>query len=132
MVQPISIALLLIGHAGYGVFMHKEMLAAQYATVGLSGFPGGVGALVPGIGWFEMLLGVVVLIAPLPALLLFIFIWKIATEMLYPVSGAPFWEFIERGGSYGAPLALFLLTTRGTALRPVEGGMKMTAKEGVA
>ena len=132
MVLRISTALLLIGHAGYGAFMHKQMLAAQYISVGLTGFPGGIGALVPGIGWFEMLLGVAVLLAPVPPLLLFIFLWKVATEMLYPVSGAPFWEFIERGGSYGAPLALFLLTTRRTALHPAEGGMKMAAKEGVA
>ena len=132
LVLRIATALLLIGHAGYGAFMHKQMLASQYAAVGLSGFPGGVGALVPGIGWFEMVLGVAVLIAPLPPLLLFIFLWKVATELLYPVSGAPFWEFVERGGSYGAPLALFLITARRTASDPVRGGMKMAAKEGVA
>ncbi len=131
-VLRITTALLLIGHAGYGAFVHKQMLATQYAAVGLSGFPGGVGALVPGIGWFEMLLGVAVLIAPLPPLLLFIFLWKVGTELLYPVSGAPFWEFIERGGSYGAPLALFLLTRRRTVSHPVRGEMKVAAKEGVA
>lgn len=128
MVLRISTALLLIGHAGYGAFMHKEMLAAQYSAVGLSGFPGGVGALVPGIGWFEMLLGVAVLIAPLPPLLLFIFLWKIATEMLYPMSGAPFWEFIERGGSYAAPLALLFITIRRGVQLPTGGRVKMTAK----
>ncbi|HEY6221808.1 MAG TPA: hypothetical protein VIX13_04660, partial [Candidatus Eisenbacteria bacterium] len=88
--------------------------------------------LVPGIGWFEMLLGAAVLVAPLPALLLFIFAWKVATEMLYPVSGAPFWEFIERGGSYGAPLALFFLTSRRAARDPIGGGMKVAAREGFA
>lgn len=131
-VLRITTALLLIGHGGYGAFMHKQMLADQYATVGLSGLPGGLGALVPGIGWFEILLGAAVLVAPLPALLLFVFAWKVGTEILYPVSGAPFWEFIERGGSYGAPLALFLLTTRRPASDPVRGEMRMAAKEGVA
>jgi hypothetical protein len=132
MVLRISTGLLLIGHAGFGAFMHKQMLAAQYAAVGLSGFPGGVGALVPGIGWFELFLGAAVLVAPLPALLLFIFAWKVVTEMLYPASGAPFWEFVERGGSYGAPLALFFLTTRRAARDPIGGGMKVAAREGVA
>jgi hypothetical protein len=132
MVLRVSTGLLLIGHAGFGAFMHKEMLATQYAAVGLSGFPGGVGALVPGIGWFELVLGVAVLVAPLPALLLFIFAWKVGTEMLYPASGAPIWEWIERGGSYAAPLALFFLTTRRAARDPIGGGMKVAAREGVA
>jgi hypothetical protein len=131
-VLRITTALLLIGHGGYGAFMHKEMLASQYATVGLSGMPGGLGTLVPGIGWFEMVLGAAVLVAPIPALLLFIFAWKVATEMLYPVSGAPFWEFVERGGSYGAPLALFFLISRRAARDPIGGRMKMAAREGVA
>ena len=128
----VTTALLLIGHGGYGAFVQKQMLADQYAAVGLSAVPGGLGSLVPGIGWFEILLGMAVLVAPLPALLLFIFAWKVATEMLYPASGAPFWEFIERGGSYGAPLALFFLKSRRAARDPVEGRMKVVAREGVA
>lgn len=132
MILRVTTALLLIGHGGYGAFMHKQMLASQYLAVGLRDVPGGVVAfLVPGIGWFEIVLGVVVLLAPLPALLLFIFAWKVATEMLYPMSGSPFWEFIERGGSYGAPLALFFLTSRRAARDPVGGSMKVAAREGV-
>jgi hypothetical protein len=35
------------------------------------------------------------------------------------MSGSPFWEWIERGGSYVAPLALFLTQVRGkTAVEP--------------
>ena len=132
MILRISLALLIIGHAGYGAFMQKKMLADQYATAGLSGFPGGVAALVPSIGWFEMLLGAVVLVAPLPPLLLFVFVWKVATELLYPVSGAPFWEWIERGGSYAAPLALFVLMTRSKMPSLVGSGSKMVAGEGTA
>jgi hypothetical protein len=37
---------------------------------------------------------------------LFVFAWKLGTEALRPLAGEPIWEFIERGGSYGAPLAL--------------------------
>jgi len=127
----ITTALLLIGHGGYGAIVHKQMLAGQYLSAGLAGVPGGLGAFVAGVGWFEMLLGAAVLVAPVPALLLFIFAWKVATEMLYPVSGAPFWEFIERGGSYGAPLALFFITSRRAARDPIGGGMKVAAREGV-
>jgi len=41
--------------------------------------------------------------------LLFVFAWKLATEAFRPLAGEPIWEFIERGGSYGAPLALLWL-----------------------
>jgi hypothetical protein len=41
--------------------------------------------------------------------------WKIATEMLFPLTGDSLWEFVERGGSYGAPLALLLLQRIGSA-----------------
>ncbi len=34
------------------------------------------------------------------------FVWKVGTELLRPMVGEPTWEFIERGGSYAAPLAL--------------------------
>jgi hypothetical protein len=61
------------------------------------------------VGGFEIALGLAVLVDSTYALLLFVVAWKIVTESLYPISGAPFWEFIERGGSYIAPLALFFL-----------------------
>ena len=111
----ISAGLLFIGHGGFGAFMQKKMLAEQYASVGLSSFPGGASALVPMVGWFELLLGVAVILSPIPILLVLMCAWKIATELLYPASGAPWWEFIERGGSYAAPLGLLIL--RGRALR---------------
>lgn len=132
MVLRVAIALLLIGHAGYGAFMHKKMLADQYASVGFAGFPGGAAALVSSVGWFELVLGVAVLLAPLPPLLMFIFLWKIATEMLYPATGDPFWEFVERGGSYAAPLALFVLTFRRSIPSFARGGRKMAVGAGAA
>ena len=45
-------------------------------------------------------------------LLFAIFAWKIASEALFPLSGAPIWEFVERAGSYAAPLALAWLMLR--------------------
>jgi hypothetical protein len=38
---------------------------------------------------------------------------RISTELLFPWAGDSVWELIERGGSYGAPLALMLLTRVG-------------------
>ena len=45
----------------------------------------------------------------LSVVLLTVFVWKLATELLYPLSGDYIFEFIERAGSYGAPLALLAL-----------------------
>jgi hypothetical protein len=59
-----------------------------------------------------MVLAVLVLVRPRPALLLGVVCWKLGTELLYPIAGAPLWEFVERGGSYGAPLALAVLRAR--------------------
>jgi len=120
--------LLLIGHGGYGAFIQKAMLAKQYAAVGLSSMPLGLGSVVQTVGWIELLMGAAVLLAPLPALLVFIFAWKIATELLYPVTGAPFWEFVERGGSYAAPLALFFILIRRSEPKLVEHPSVVPAK----
>ena len=63
-------------------------------------------------GWFECVLGLIVLCWPMRGVLLFVFAWKLATEAFRPLAGEPIWEFIERGGSYGAPLALAWIQRR--------------------
>jgi hypothetical protein len=117
--------LLLLGHGALGALSGKELLTSQYASIGL---PADTTMIV---GWFEIALAVAVAIRPIAGLLLFISAWKIATESLFIVSGAPVWELVERGGSYAAPLALAVLVSEsyvsnaaralfGTALRGVE------------
>jgi hypothetical protein len=108
-------ALLLIGHGGYGAVMHKTMLETHYAAAGLSSLGIDPPTLVTAIGCFEIALGVAVAAMPATPLLIFVLLWKLATEMLYPIAGDPVWEFIERGGSYGAPLALAILNAARTA-----------------
>jgi hypothetical protein len=56
-----------------------------------------------------------VLLWPTRPLCLAIVGWKLFTEMLFLTSGAPIWEVVERGGSYGAPLALFVLLSYGAS-----------------
>ncbi len=98
-------ALLLIGHGGFGVVMHKDW-SAYAAVVGFDAAALRAHPLTPLAGWFECALGVLVLAWPTRSLLLFVFVWKLGTEALRPLAGEPIWEFLERGGSYGAPLAL--------------------------
>ena len=101
----VTTALLLIGHGGFDFAMGKDW-TSYAAAVGLS--PAAVAAhpLSPMAGWFECALGLTVLAWPVRGVLLFVFAWKVTTEAFRPLAGEPIWEFIERAGSYGGPLAL--------------------------
>jgi len=94
---------LLVGHGALAAVVQKPLLQHQLDAGGLSFVS------LAALGGFEIALGLTVLLDSAGWLLLFVAAWKITTELLYPISGAPFWEFIERGGSYIAPLSLFFL-----------------------
>ena len=110
----LATASLLIGHGGFGAFMHKPEWVGYFATVGIAPDTITRFALLDVGGWFEIGLGVAILARPWPGLLLFACVWKLGTEWLRPLAGEPIWEFIERGGSYAAPLALLWLQARPT------------------
>ena len=95
--------LLLFGHGALGAFAGQPALTAHYAAVGL---PGDTTVI---LGWFELALAVAVAVRPMTALLIFVAVWKLATESLFVAAGSPIWEFVERAGSYAAPLALAAL-----------------------
>jgi hypothetical protein len=103
--------LLLIGHGGFDVAMGKDW-SGYAAAVGIGPAALAAHPLRPVGGWLEIALGLAVFAWPRPGLLLFVFAWKVGTEALRPLAGEPIWEFIERGGSYGAPLALAWLQAR--------------------
>ena len=54
-------------------------------------------------------LAVAIAARPAVPLLLAAAAWKLASETLWMTSGAPWWEYMERAGSYVAPLALAAL-----------------------
>jgi hypothetical protein len=86
--------------------MGKRGIVKNYASL----FPAGVaGVMTPYVGWVETLLGLVIAFVRRPGVVLFIAMWKLATEALFLSAGAPAWEVVERGGSYAAPLALALV-----------------------
>ncbi len=111
-VLQVSTVLLLAGHGALGAITGKPIFETQYASVGL---PVGLTAAV---GWFEIGLAAAILVRPAVALLLFACAWKLGTESLWITSGAPVWEFVERAGSYAAPLALAMMTLRGSVTAP--------------
>jgi hypothetical protein len=93
----VTTAALLIGHGALAGMCRKELLLSHAA---LAGFPA------EQVGWLEIALGGLILLRPLPAFLVIAFAWKLFSESLYLVAGAPVWEFVERGGSFAAPLLL--------------------------
>jgi len=97
-----STVLLLAGHGALGM-ANKAMLTSHYAVLGL---PADTTVIV---GWFEIALAIAVAVRPMAGVLIFVCAWKLATEFLFVTAGAPIWEFVERAGSYAAPLALALL-----------------------
>ena len=107
---------LLLGHGALAAITGKTLFAAHYAALGVPA------TVVPLVGWAEMAASVLVMVLPTPALLIAVAAWKVATEVLFPLSGAPIWEFIERAGSYAAPLALALLSMHRGATTHVRGG----------
>ncbi len=103
-------ALVLIGHGAYGALLQKPQLLDQYTKVGLTSLPFIGSGFEPGLGWFEISLGLGIALRPVRALVLTAFLYKIGTELLYPLTGYPLYEFVERGFTYVAPLALFLVS----------------------
>lgn len=108
LVLRVAIALALIGHAGLGVFQQKAGLLDMYAKVGLPSTIEGI-PIAAVIGWFELTLAAAVLLKPFRTLLVFVCVYKMMMGLLHPVSGALWWEFIERGADYLAPIALILV-----------------------
>lgn len=108
LILRVSIALALIGHAGLGVFQQKAGLLAMYVRVGLPPNIEGI-PLAAVVGWFELTLAAAVLLRPFRGLLVFVCVYKIMCGLLYPISGSYWWEFIERGADYMAPIALILI-----------------------
>jgi hypothetical protein len=96
-----TVFLLLAGH-GWLNLLQKPGLLHQYAALGFSN-PAHV-ALVAGM--VEVLGGLSILVEPLRPVILLLLFWKVGTELLYPSFKA--FEWIERGGSYGSLLALWV------------------------
>lgn len=101
-VLAVTTGLLLIGHGALAFegkpLLDKHLLLFDLPPVALAAQ-----------GWIEVTLGIACLLMRSPGVLLVAFVWKVATESLWLAAGAWPWEFVERGGSYAAPLALALV-----------------------
>ena len=118
-------ASMLIGHGAFGLVLGKSNLLRFYDAIGLGGFGVPLPTLSAAIGGFEMLLGALCLQATWPVFFLFVCAWKLGTEFLHVPAQAygAWWEVLERGGSYAAPLLWlgfhWALAARGAATQGV-------------
>lgn len=114
----VTVVLLVLGHAGYGL-EGRARLAGHYGLLGWSSTSVFV------VGGFELGLAAAIASAASPLLLALTAVWKIGSELLYPLAGDPVWEFVERSGSYVAPLALGVMLVR---MRPADATAGMLAR----
>jgi hypothetical protein len=105
----LTTCLLLLGHGALGALTSKPVLTAHYASIGLHNVMVSSLTLTQVVGGLEIVLAVAVLVAPFSNLLLGVCLWKMGTETLFMTSGSLPFEWIERAGSYMAPLALYSL-----------------------
>ena len=110
-------ALLLFGHGALAV-IGKPLLVRHFDAIGL-----GTGSLTIA-GGAEIALAIAVLARPAVPLLLVVAAWKLATESLFLVAGAPAWEVVERAGSYVAPIALAMILARTRHVIRLNGGAR--------
>ena len=111
----IVVCLLFIGHGWLNV-IEKKGLLDQYAKLGFTD----VKTIAHITGALEITAAIAVLIKPSGSLLLLLFVWKAASELMYP--HYELFEWIERGGSYGCVLALyFVIKQRSVFKKQVRG-----------
>jgi hypothetical protein len=103
----IATACCFIGHGIFGVIT-KAIWCNYFALFGF----GSVVAykLMPLLGSFDILLGLIMLIIPIRIIPVWLIIWGFITALCRPLAGEPLAEFIERAGNFGAPLALIILS----------------------
>lgn len=108
MTLRLSLVLLLAGHGGLAVFNHHAGIAKHMSFLGVEA----ANANMIVFGVFEMILAIWVLLFPRTyGLLVFVLVFKIATELMHPIAGRPIdvFETIERFGDYVIPPALMLI-----------------------
>ena len=102
--------LIFAGHGWLNLLLKKGLLA-QYASLGFND----THLVATIVGTAELAAAVFILFRPAPQLVFLLLLWKMGTELFYPQYGML--EWIERGGSYGVLLALWLVVRYRPAYR---------------
>jgi hypothetical protein len=103
----LAVAMCFIGHGAFGIIT-KPIWCNYFAVFGIGHDL--AYRLMPLLGSFDILMGILILVYPIRAVPVWLVIWGTVTAMLRPLSGEPFAEFIERAGNFGVPLVLLILS----------------------
>ena len=138
-----SIAVQLISHGLYGVVEGKQLLIGHFASVGLPGTWMDPESFLITIGWLEIGLGTLILLAPVRAAVLLVVLWEVFLGLLFPISGLPesehpqaylIFRTLERFGDYAGPFGLLLLMSyrpRAARVEPAPAPPRTTAEVAV-
>lgn len=124
----VAMAFCFIGHGSFGIIT-KAIWCNYFAVFGIG--TGLAYKLMPWLGAFDVLLGLMVLILPLRIIPAWLLIWGFITALCRPLSGEHFAEFIERTGNFGVPLVLLLLSgtlTKKNLLEPINPDLPASDK----
>jgi hypothetical protein len=92
-----------IGHGAFGVMTKQAWV--PYFT--MFGFPETwARQFMPVVGSIDITLGLLALIAPTRAALLYMACWGLFTALLRPLAGEGGWEFLERAYNFGLPFLM--------------------------
>ena len=106
----ISVAACFIGHGAFGLITKAAWLP-YFAILGIP--EAWAWKLMPVVGAVDVSVGVLTLIQPVRAVILYMTFWGFQTACLRPLAGQGVWELLERAGNYGVPLAFLCLLGAG-------------------
>jgi hypothetical protein len=110
----IGVAGCFIGHGAFGIITKAGWLP-YFAVGGIDRAT--AWRLMPLIGSMDIVIGISVLFYPLRPVLVWAVVWATWTALCRPLAGESMWEFVERAGNYGVPLALLVATAASSRSR---------------
>ena len=106
----VAVAACFIGHGAFGIITKAAWLP-YFAIFGIP--EAWAWRLMPVVGAVDISVGVLTLIQPVRAVILYMAFWGFQTACLRPLAGQGMWELLERAGNYGVPLAFLCLLGAG-------------------
>jgi hypothetical protein len=91
-----------VGHGAFGI-LTKAAWVPYFGVVGIP--PELAWRLMPLIGSVDITLGLLTLLRPTRAVLLYMACWGLLTATIRPLAGEPVWDFVERVPNWAVPLA---------------------------
>ena len=102
----VAVAACFIGHGAFGIITKAAWLP-YFAIFGIP--EAWAWKIMPVVGAVDISVGVLTLVQPVRAVVLYMAFWGFQTACLRPLAGQGMWELLERAGNYGVPLAFLCL-----------------------